>query len=173
MRILFKVVAMWLPMSSLAAQDTLQVTPGTRLRVTAVSSLLQLPPGSYRELTDTTVRSTGSLQDLTDTALRLAGGSSDLVIPRAAVIQLERSLGRRRSVTGGVLGFVLGGATGVALACVASRDSYGVPCEFQDSDAPFFLGIAAGGAVGAIVFASLLGREGWSVIRFDQLLPRP
>jgi hypothetical protein len=169
MRLLIGLVTLWCPLSSLSGQDSLQVAPGSRLRVTAASSFLQLPNGTYTTLADTTrALSTGVYRELTDTTLLLTSGNSTLVIPLASIAQLERSRGRRPSVAGGVLGFVLGGATGVVAGCFASRDSYGVPC-IGDSDAPLYLGVL-GGAAGAVLLARLLGREGWTTIGVDQLL---
>ena len=161
MPILLMVVALWWPLSSLSAQDSLRVAPGTRVRVTVESSLT------------TPALSTGVYRELTDTALLLASGTSTLTIPLASIAQLERSQGRRPSIAGGVVGFVVGAAAGVGVACMANRDSYGVPCV-GDNDAPFLLGVGLGGTAGAVLLARLLGREAWSIIGVDQLLvPSP
>jgi hypothetical protein len=169
MRLLLGLVTLWCPLSSLSGQDSLQVTPGARLRVTAESSLLQLPSGSYTTLDSTYALSVGVYRELTDTTLLLTSSNSTLVIPLASIAQLERSRGRRASVAGGVVGFVLGAAVGGVVACAANRDSYGVPC-IGDNDAVLLLGVGLGGAAGATLLARLLGREGWSVIGVDQLL---
>jgi len=170
MRMLLALVVAGWPILPLSAQDTLQVTRGTRLRVTAESSLVQLPAGTYRALDDTTlVLSTGLFRELTGTALVLVSGSSTLRFPLASVAEVEGSRGRRRSVPGGVIGFVLGGATGTALACLADRDSYGGPC-LGDSDATLLLGAALGGTAGALLGSVLFGREEWRIIDLSHLL---
>jgi hypothetical protein len=163
-------VALWWTSSSLSAQDSLQVAPGARLRVTVESSISDLASGSYTTLPDATrAWSTGVFRELTDTTLLLTSGNSTLVIPRISIAQLERSLGRRPSVAGGVVGFVLGGAVGGGIACFAKRDSYGVPC-MGAGGAPVLLGAGLGGAIGATLLSRRLSRERWSIVEVDQLL---
>ena len=169
MRMLLALAAIGCPLFSLSAQDTLPVRPGTRLRVTAESSLLQLPTGSYRALDDTTlVLSTGLYRQLTGSTLLLTHGSTTLRFPLASIALVERSRGRTTSVTGGVVGFLLGGVVGTALSCLANRDSYGVPCA-GGSDTKFILGISVGGAAGALLGSFAFGKEQWHVVDVNQL----
>ena len=170
MRAMIGFLAAWLPMVPLSAQDSALVTPGTRVRVTAESALVQLPAGTYRTLTDTTLVATGSFQGFTDTALALSSGTSSFAIPVASIVRLERSEGRRVVAAARVLGFVIGAAAGVALGCLGNRDSYGAPC-LGENDAPFVMGFAIGGTAGAVWLAKLFRVEQWSVIQDDQLSP--
>ena len=95
MRILLALAAIGCPLFTLNAQDTPLVRPGTRLRVTAESSLLQLPTGTYRVLEDTTlVLSTGLYRQLTGATLVLTHGSATLRFPVASIALVERSHGR-------------------------------------------------------------------------------
>ena len=170
MRILLALAAIGCPLFTLNAQDTPLVRPGTRLRVTAESSLLQLPTGTYRVLEDTTlVLSTGLYRQLTGATLILTHGSATLRFPVASIALVERSHGRRTSVTGGVVGFLLGGVVGTALSCLANRDDYGVPCA-GDSDTKFILGVSLGAAAGALLGSLGFGKEQWHVVDVNQLV---
>ncbi len=71
-------------------------------------------------------------------------------IPRANRQLLEGSLIRRRTVTGGVIGFVVGAAAGAFVGCLANRDDYGVLCGGQ-GDTKVLVGAGVGAVVGALV----------------------
>lgn len=71
----------------------------------------------------------------------------------------EMQAARRRSVAGGIGGFLVGGAAGAALACLANEDDYGVYCGGQN-DTIVFLGAALGATIGAYLGSRLFGRGG-------------
>jgi hypothetical protein len=133
------------PLASLEAQDPL-LTAGARLRVTAAGSATPMRTGAFASLTDTT--------------LVLTSGTP---IPRASITRLELSRGRKPSIAGGVIGFLLGGAAGGVLACTANRDDYGVFCGGQD-DTKLVIGAVVGGAAGAALGALLFRRDRWTPI---------
>jgi hypothetical protein len=147
MKIRLAIVALAWPLLPLGAQTALQVSPGTRLRVSVSSPGLSVQTGSYRELTDST--------------LVLARGESVDSIPLARITRAELSRGKKPNVIGGVVGFLLGGAAGGVLACAANRDDYGVFCGGQN-DTKLMVGAALGGAAGAAVGALLFRRERWT-----------
>jgi len=165
MHILVLVLVTTLVSAPLSAQDGLGLIPGSRVRVTVEKSAIQLPPGSYRPLSDTTlVQSTGVYESLTETTLLLASDSSTFAIPRTSLLRVEQSRGKGRSVGGGIIGFVVGAVAGVAVACLASRDPSGVPCEFEGRNSQLYLGVAVGGGAGAWLLATVFGSERWDVI---------
>lgn len=127
--------------------DTLD--PGDRIRVSVVTPTPRLYIGTYQARTDST--------------LQLQSGGSPLTIPMTTVTRLEQSRGRKLSVAGGVLGFLVGGAGGAALGCLANRDDYGVFCGGQ-SDTKVVVGAALGGAAGAALGAIVFRRERWSPV---------
>jgi hypothetical protein len=128
------------------AQQPDPLDPGDRIRVTVVTPTPRLYIGSY--------------QGRTDSTLQLRSGGSPLAIALTTVRRLEQSRGRKLSVAGGVLGFLVGGAGGAALGCLANRDDYGVFCGGQ-SDTKVAVGAALGGAAGAALGAILFRRERW------------
>lgn len=129
------------------ARDTLQ--PGDRIRLTVVTPSPRLYIGTYQSRTDST--------------WLLARGGAPLTLAATTVTRVERSQGRKLSVTGGVLGLLVGGAGGAALGCLANRDDYGVFCGGQ-SDTKVVVGAALGGAAGAALGAILFRRERWSTV---------
>src|SRR5512140_387360 len=146
------------PPAPLEGQETQQAEPaqqsdplerGDRIRVTVVTPTPRLYIGSY--------------QGRTDSTLQLRSGGSPLTIALTTVRRLEQSRGRKLSVAGGVLGFLVGGAGGAALGCLANRDDYGVFCGGQ-SDTKVAVGAALGGAAGAALGAILFRRERWSPV---------
>ena len=124
--------------------DTLD--PGDRIRVSVVTPTPRLYIGTYQARTDST--------------LELRSGGSSLTISMRTVTRLEQSRGQKLSVGGGVIGFLVGGAGGAALGCLANRDDYGVFCGGQ-SDTKVVVGAALGGAAGAALGAILFRRERW------------
>jgi hypothetical protein len=129
-----------------AAQEEPPLHPGSRIRVT-----IQGPEASTR---------IGRLGAVNDSTLVLLTASSSTAIPRAGIIRLELSRGRKPSVPGGIAGLVLGAAAGGAVGCLANRDSYGVFCAGQ-SDTKVVVGAVVGGAAGATLGALLFRRERW------------
>ena len=105
----------------------------------------------------------GILQGLSNTAVMLQTDAGALALPRRSVTRLERSLGRKRSVLGGVLGFLAGAMAGGTLGCLANRDDYGVFCGGQ-SDATVVAGALIGAAAGTAAGGALLRRERWSTV---------
>jgi hypothetical protein len=112
----------------------------------------------------------GTYRALTDTTLVLSRGGSAIAVPLASITRLEVSRGRKPNIVAGIVGFLLGGATGGVLACTANRDDYGVFCGGQD-DSKLIVGAVLGGAVGAAVGALVFRRERWRTVRVDQLRP--
>jgi MFS family permease len=154
MRIRLALLGLCWPLVSVGAQAVVQLTPATRLRVSAESPVGLVQTGSYRGLTDTT--------------LALFTGGSLVTIPLADITRVEISRGRKPSLAGGIVGFVLGGAAGGVVACTANRDDYGVFCGGQN-DSKLVVGAALGGAVGAALGALLFRREKWRVVDVRQL----
>lgn len=76
------------------------------------------------------------------------------VIPEANRRLLDRSIAHRRSLAGGVAGFVVGAAAGAFVGCLANRDDYGVLCGGQ-SDTRVFVGAAIGATAGALIGSRL------------------
>ena len=149
MRLRLLLLAAWLPLVPLHAQDTVPLTTATRLRVTTEYRDGRVEIGTYRALTDTT--------------LVLGRGTITSTLPLASIRQVEVSSGRKLGVAGGVIGFLLGAAAGGAVACAANRDDYGVFCAGQD-DTNLIIGAAVGGVTGAAVGALLFRRERWRVV---------
>lgn len=158
MRIRLAVLALCWPLASLHGQDVVQLTPATRLRVSASSPLTQVQTGRYRALTDS--------------ALVLSGDTSQVTIPLAGITQVELSRGRKPSVAGGIVGFLLGAAAGGALGCAANSDDYGVYCGGQD-DTKVIVGAALGGIAGATLGALLFRRERWAIVDGSRLRTDP
>jgi hypothetical protein len=152
------VLALCWPLVSLRAQAVVQLTPDTRLRVSASSPLTQVRTGTYRALTDTT--------------LVLSADTSQFTIPLANITQVEVSRGRQPNVVGGVVGLLLGAAAGGAIGCAANSDDYGVYCGGQD-DTKVIVGAVLGGAAGAALGALLFRREHWAVVDGNQLRTDP
>ena len=158
MRVRVVVLALCWPLAALHSQEVVQLTPATRLRVSASSPLLLVQTGTYRALTDTT--------------LVLAADTSQLTIPLANITQVELGRGRKPSVAGGVVGFLLGAAAGGAVGCLANQDDYGVYCGGQD-DTKVIVGAALGGAAGATLGALLFRRERWAIVDGTRLRTDP
>lgn len=76
------------------------------------------------------------------------------IIPEANRRLLDRSVAHRRSLTGGVVGLVVGAAAGAFVGCLANRDDYGVLCGGQ-SDTKVFVGAAIGATAGALIGSRL------------------
>ena len=133
-----------------------QLNPGARLRVTL-----------NRPAPDTRI---GAYEAISDTTLSLSIASTRLVLPLGNIAQVEVSAGRRLSVAGGVVGFLLGGAAGSALGCAANRDDYGVFCGGQ-SDTKVFAGALLGGLGGAALGAILFRRERWRPVDLPRRYP--
>jgi membrane associated rhomboid family serine protease len=133
------------------------LTPGERIRVSVVTPAPRLYIGTYQARTDST--------------LQMQRGGSPLTIALSTVSRVEQSRGRRLSVAGGVLGFLVGGAGGAALGCLANRDDYGVFCGGQ-SDTKVVVGAALGGAAGAALGAVLFRRERWRPVEAASLQER-
>lgn len=129
-----------------ARKETAAPTPGARLRVTWADPRLQTR--------------VGRLDALTDGVLRLSADSGFVSIPREAITSLERSLGHRPGIAGGVVGLVLGGGVGAVLGCLANADDYGVFCGGQD-DTKVIVGAALGGVAGGLLGAYLFRTERW------------
>ena len=147
-RSLIPVVLLLTPAAA-SAQSAPRLEPGTRVRITLASPTLR--------------RETGTVQALTDTTLQLSSGSASVAIPLARIERIERSAGRRRSLPGGIAGFVVGAAAGGAVGCLANSDDYGVFCGGQ-SDTKVAVGAAVGGIAGAALGAVLFGGERWTAI---------
>jgi hypothetical protein len=158
MRIRIAALVLCLPLASLQGQDAVQLTPATRLRVSAASPLTQVQTGTYRALTDT--------------ALVLSGDTAQVTIPLAGITRVELSRGRKPNVAAGIVGFLLGAAAGGALGCAANRDDYGVYCGGQD-DTKVIAGAALGGIAGATLGALLFRREQWAVVDGTRLRTDP
>lgn len=129
----------------LAAQAADTLSPGARLRVTALHPA-RVVLGSYRETTDTTL------------VLELRAAPVAIALREIARVELSR--GRRASVAGGIGGFLVGAVLGGVIGCAANRDSYGVFCGGQD-DTRVFLSAGLGGVVGGTAGALLPRRERW------------
>ena len=159
MRSLFVLAAMLLasvpllcppaPLHAQRAQQADTLAPGDRIRVSVVTPTPRLYIGTYQARTDST--------------LQLERGGSPLTIAMRTVSRLEQSRGRKLSVAGGVAGFLVGGAAGAALGCLANRDDYGVFCGGQ-SDTKVAVGALLGGAAGAALGAVLFRRERWNAV---------
>ena len=132
-----------------AGQQGGPLAPGVRLRVTTAAPAARTQPGVHRGFTDST--------------LVLATSDGVISIPLRAVTRLEVSQDRRPSVVGGIVGLLVGGATGGLAGCAANRDSYGVFCAGQ-SDTKVAVGAALGGIAGAAVGALLFRRERWELV---------
>ena len=137
------------PLHAQKAQQPATLQPGDRIRVSVVTPTPRLYIGTYQTRSDST--------------LQLESGGSPLVIAMRTVSLVEQSRGRKLSVAGGVLGFLVGGAGGTALGCLANRDDYGVFCGGQ-SDTKVVAGAVLGGAAGAALGAVLFRRERWSAV---------
>ena len=131
-----------------SAQAAPRIETGTRIRVTAANP--------FR-------REVGLYQAITDTTLQLSTGAASVTIPLARIDRIERSAGRRRSLPGGIVGFVIGAAAGGAAGCLTNSDDYGVFCGGQ-SDTKVVVGAALGGIAGAALGAVLFGGERWTAI---------
>ena len=131
-----------------SAQAAPRIEPGTRIRVT-VANPYRREVGLYRAITDTT--------------LQLGAGATPVTIPLARIERIEQSAGRRRSLPGGIAGFVVGAAAGGAVGCLANSDDYGAFCGGQ-SDTKVIVGAALGGIAGAALGAVLFGGERWTAI---------
>jgi hypothetical protein len=158
MRIRLVLLALCWSVAPLHAQDVVQLTPATRLRVSAASPLTQVQTGAYRALTDS--------------ALVLSRDTSQLTIPLAGITRVELSRGRKPNVATGVVGLLLGAAAGGAIGCAANSDDYGVYCGGQD-DTKVIVGAALGAAAGATLGALLFKREEWSVVDGSRLRTDP
>lgn len=132
--------------SAPAARQAAAPTPGARLRVTWADPELQT--------------FVGRLDAVTDGVLRLSADSGPVSIPREAIRSLERSLGHRPGIAGGVVGLVLGAGAGGVLGCLANADDYGVFCGGQD-DTKVIVGAALGGVAGGALGAYLFRTERW------------
>lgn len=157
MRLLLLVAVCW-PVGLLQAQDAHAPITDARLRVTTEHPLLRVDIGTYQTLTDTT--------------LVLSRGPARITLPLAGITRVEVSRGRKPSIVGGVVGFLVGAVAGGALACAANRDDYGVFCGGQD-DSKVILGAAVGGVVGAGAGALLFRRERWRVTDLGPLRSEP
>jgi hypothetical protein len=157
MRLLLTFVVLLSALPTLQAQEAAPLRPGTRIRITVVRPSPRLQIGTYQALTDST--------------LQLQTGPSSFAISLGAVGRVEQSRGRKLSVLGGVLGFVVGGAGGGVVGCLANRDDYGVFCGGQ-SDTKVVLGAALGGVAGAALGAVLFGRERWNPVELAPLQAR-
>jgi hypothetical protein len=153
MRIQLVMLALCWPFVQLRGQEAVELTPATRLRVSASNAGGPVQTGTFRELTDTT--------------LAMVTGRSVLAMPLANVGRVEVSHGRKPGLAGGVVGLVLGGAAGGLLACTANRDDYGVFCAGQN-DSKLIVGAALGGAAGAVLGALLFRRERWQAVDLGQ-----
>lgn len=151
MRFLLTVVILFFPFSVVLAQDTPQFTVDTRLRITVSSPGPLVEIGLYRALTDTT--------------LTLHTGSSPVTLPLAGISRMEWSRGRRPSLLGGTLGFIVGVSVGGVVACALNRDIYGVFCAGQN-DAKLVVRAGLGG--GAVLGAILFRRDQWHAVDLAQ-----
>ena len=91
MRIRLAILVLCLSQAPLHAQDVVQLTPATRLRVSAASPVTLGAARTYRALTDT--------------ALVLSRDTSQSTIPLADITRVELSGGRKPNVAAGVVGF--------------------------------------------------------------------
>jgi hypothetical protein len=139
MRIATLLAALTLSAAPLAAQASSQPSPSSNAPTPAVSAAL---------------------------SLRIADRAAEpfLLAPDAELVPPARQLApatllaegsRRYSVAGGIGGFILGGAAGGTLGCLANKDDYGVFCGGQN-DTRVFVGAALGAAVGAALGAVIL-----------------
>ena len=119
--------------------------PGARIRVRLVATDSRLT-GTYRGLQD---------------SLLLLAQPEPRAIPLGSIAGLERSLGQRPSVAGGIVGLLLGAGAGFALGCLANPDDYGVYCGGQD-DTKVIVGMTLGGILGATAGALLFKHEKWT-----------
>ncbi len=141
--------------TGLAAQDTL-VTPGARVRISA-------PTVAERPLLGTVV----ALE--VDTLIVDAQGyDHPLTLPLASLARLEVSLGQKsRTLKGAGIGFLVGGAAGLATAAIA--------CTIDNCDLgppPAFIVYLYFGVLGAGV-GTLTGAIIGSIIKVDRWLDVP
>jgi hypothetical protein len=137
MRICTLLAALTLSAAPLAAQAADRLSPASDAQIPASPALLPLPASHLTAEPSLTAdgATLPPVRDLAPQTLRAQGS-------------------RRYSVAGGIGGFIVGGAAGGALGCLANKDSYGVFCGGQD-DTKFVVGAALGAVVGAALGAMI------------------
>lgn len=145
------VVFALLALSSPAAAQTEQLTPGARIRVSVSGPPLRTQVARFEQLTDSALVTSGNV-----------------VIPITSITRLELSRGRKLNVVGGAVGSIVGIAVGAAIACDANRDSYGVFCGGQN-DTKVAVGAGIGGVAGAVLGAFLFRRDRWMPVNLQRV----
>jgi hypothetical protein len=139
MRIRFLLLALLVPLSPAAAQQDITLATASSPVDSARS------PGAGAPLV---------AQPLYGTVLPAAVTAAHLPAPFLATGMVELRQDRELSITGGIVGALLGAAVGGALACLANRDSYGLLC-FGDNDTVMVFGVVIGAGVGGWIGATL------------------
>jgi len=133
MRMIFAVVLLVVPLSSVAAQQGVPEPARNGLVRVAVLE----PAGAWHPV---------------------SAAAAPLAVPAMAALPrlpvLEADTTRTWSVTGAIVGAVVGAAVGGALGCLANRDDYGVFCGGQ-SDTKVVIGAVLGAGAGAWIGAVL------------------
>jgi hypothetical protein len=125
----------------LALQLTVAVGPA--------QALAQLDPGSRVRVTSEKGKQTGTLVALDGDTLRYTRlkASSVTALPRASVVRLERSVGKRPATgRGALIGGLIGGGFGLFLGIAASTDDTG---WFEVGPGEVAAAAAFTGAIGA------------------------
>ena len=155
-RLLLTVLLIPLSFTSLTAQDTL--TAGDKVRVTtAVERVI----GYWMSLDDNRL------------TLRAEDPDSSLVLPLASFTKLEVSQGlKSRTLKGAGIGFLVGGAAGLATAAIAC--AIAGDCDADSSYTGLVyavfgvLGAGVGALTGAII-GSTIKVDRWETVPFDRI----
>jgi hypothetical protein len=139
MRIRFLLLALLVPLSPAAAQQDITLAVASSPADTARS------PGPGAPFV---------AQRLYGTVLPAAVAAGYRPAPFHAAGMVELRQDRELSITGGIVGALLGAAVGGALACLANRDSYGAYCAGQN-DTVLVIGVVIGAGVGGWIGAVL------------------
>ena len=139
MRIRFLLLALLVPLSPAAAQQDITLAAASSPADTARS------PGTESPFV---------AQRLYGPVLPAAVAAGYRPVPFQAAGMVELRDNDELSITGGIVGALLGAAVGGALACLANRDSYGLPC-FGDNDTVMVFGVVIGAGVGGWIGAVL------------------
>jgi hypothetical protein len=139
------------PLAHLAAQDTLPLTPGARVRVSAPDLI------GRRAVTASVV----ALRRDTLVLRPVDSGAATWAVPLGRLERLEVSRGRRSRATGAVIGFFAGALAG-AVYGAAGHPGLAHTDIPEEGEAAIYAGVA--GLLGAGVGAAL-GGERWARVR--------
>jgi hypothetical protein len=145
-----------LPIGALPAQETLTLTPGARVRVSAPDLL---GPGAL-------IGNVVALRGDTLVVRKADAGAAGLHLPLARVERLEVSRGRRSRGTGAALGFLVGAAVGAAYG-EAGHPGLGHTDISEGGETAIYAGV--GGLLGAAIGA-VLGGERWKRVPLPRRL---